>query len=90
MKAIVFIVAFIVGSVFMPIGDADASTGPCSYLDANPTVSGAERLIIKLAESAVINGDDTEQAGRAFASDILQNCPEYATIVWQAAENLGG
>lgn len=89
MKLIVFTIAFIVGSVWMPI-EADAATGPCSVLDANPTVSGAEQLIINLAGEAIASGQDTEQAGRNFASDIMQNCPEYATIVWQAAENLGG
>lgn len=85
-----FIVATLVWAAVTGTAVANAQPSPCSVLDANPTVSGAERLIINLAESAVINGDDTEQAGRAFASDIMQNCPEYATIVWQAAENLGG
>lgn len=89
MKLALFIGFWAIGTLFMPVQEADAA-GPCSVLDANPTVSGAERLIISLAEGAITSGEDTEQAGERFAKNIMQNCPEYVNIVLQAAENLGG
>ena len=73
----------------MPIDEAHADTSMnCSYLDANPSISDAEDLMVYTALQAMDNGQDMESTGRQFAKDIVTNCPEHVGTVLQAAENI--
>mgnify|MGYP007122482855 CR=1 FL=1 len=88
MKAIIIFAAFIIGSVFMPI-EADASPSQnCAYLNANPSVSDAEDLMVFTALEAYDNGDNMDAVGRRFATDIINNCPQHLNTVLEAAENI--
>ena len=88
MKAIVIFAAFIIGSVFMPIEADAAPSQNCAYLNAHPRVSDAEDLMVYTALEAYDNGDNMDAAGRRFAKDIVNNCPQHIDTVLQAAENI--
>ena len=70
-----------------PSATADTSQN-CAYLNANPSVSDAEDLMVFTALEAYDNGDNMDAAGRRFAKDIVNNCPQHIDTVLQAAENI--
>ena len=70
-----------------PSATADTSVN-CAYLNAHPRVSDAEDLMVYTALEAYDNGDNMDAAGRRFAKDIVNNCPQHIDTVLQAAENI--
>lgn len=88
MPYIIFVVALILGStVFAAPAKADVW---CDIVDSNPTVQGAEDMIIDAAADALKRGASTDTVGEQIAEDIVYNCPQYVNIVTEAADNLGG
>jgi hypothetical protein len=69
---------------------AQAGNEVCNYLDANPTVTGAEDMITKIAIYVLENNIDMDTAAEDLVQTIYNGCPEYLGIVKQAALNLGG
>lgn len=68
---------------------AQAGNEVCDYLDANPTVNGAEDMITTVAIYVLENNLDIDSAAQDLVQTIANGCPEYLGIVKQAAENLG-
>ena len=68
---------------------AQAGNEVCDYLDANPTVTGAEDLITTIAIYVIENDIDMDSAAQDLVRTIVNGCPEYLGIVKQAALNLG-
>ena len=88
MPYIIFVIAAILGStVFAAPAKADVW---CEIMKSNPTIQGAEDMIIDTAADALKRGTNLDTAGRKVAADIVNNCPQYVTIVIKAADNLGG
>lgn len=68
---------------------AQAGNAVCDYLDAHPTVYGAEDMIIIVATYVQDNNLDIESSAKDLITTIVNGCPEYLGIVKQAALNLG-
>ena len=70
-----------------PSATADTSQN-CAYLNANPSVSDAEDLMVFTALEAYDAGSNMDAVGRRFATDIINNCPQHLNTVLEAAENI--
>ena len=70
-----------------PSATADTSQN-CAYLNANPSVSDAEDLMVFTALEAYDAGSNMDAVGRRFATDIINNCPKHLNTVLEAAENI--
>jgi hypothetical protein len=86
-KSIIVSAMVLFATVVAPSASADSSVN-CSYLNAHPRVSDAEDLMVYTALEAYDNGDNMDAAGRRFAKDIVNNCPQHIDTVLQAAENI--
>ena len=89
---IMFKTIIIAAMIMFTVGVAPSATADtsqnCAYLNANPSVSDAEDLMVFTALEAYDNGDNMDAVGRRFATDIINNCPQHLNTVLEAAENI--